>query len=213
MNENFNIDDIKSIFSRLQTIMADNRDYLIELDNALGDGDLGLTMVKAFNAAAIEAEQSEEQLPGKLIMRLGMLMAKVAPSTMGTLVATGFMRGGKAIANEQYIDVRGLAVFFEAFNQGIMERGKTQPGNKTIVDSIHPAAEALKKASSDGVDIRGAIRAASEAAEKGLADSTQMEAQHGRAAYYREKSIGVQDPGATVGMLIIRTFKEYIDRD
>lgn len=213
MNENFNIDDIKSIFSRLQTIMADNRDYLIELDNALGDGDLGLTMVKAFNAAAIEVEQSEEQLPGKLIMRLGMLMAKVAPSTMGTLVATGFMRGGKAIANEQYIDVRGLAVFFEAFNQGIMERGKTQPGNKTIVDSIHPAAEALKKASSDGVDIRGAIRAASEAAEKGLADSTQMEAQHGRAAYYREKSIGVQDPGATVGMLIIRTFKEYIDRD
>lgn len=213
MNENFNIDDIKSIFSRLQTIMADNRDYLIELDNALGDGDLGLTMVKAFNAAAIEAEQSEEQLPGKLIMRLGMLMAKVAPSTMGTLVATGFMRGGKAIANEQYIDVRGLAVFFEAFNQGIMERGKTQPGNKTIVDSIHPAAEALKKASSDGVDIRGAMRAASEAAEKGLADSTQMEAQHGRAAYYREKSIGVQDPGATVGMLIIRTFKEYIDRD
>jgi len=213
MNENFNIDDIKSIFSRLQTIMADNRDYLIELDNALGDGDLGLTMVKAFNAAAIEAEQSEEQLPGKLIMRLGMLMAKVAPSTMGTLVATGFMRGGKAIANEQYIDVRGLAVFFEAFNQGIMERGKTQPGNKTIVDSIHPAAEALKKASSDGVEIRGAMRAASEAAEKGLADSTQMEAQHGRAAYYREKSIGVQDPGATVGMLIIRTFKEYIDRN
>jgi len=211
MSENLNTDDIKAIFFRLQTVMADNRDYLIDLDNEMGDGDLGLTMVKAFNAAAIESKRSEEQLPGKLLMRLGMVMAKAAPSTMGTLLATGFMRGGKAIANEQSIDVSGLAVFFEAFNQGIMERGKTQPGNKTIVDSIHPASEALKQASRDGVDLRGALSAAFEAAEKGLADSTQMKAQHGRAAYYREKSIGIQDPGATVGMLIIRTFKEYVN--
>jgi len=211
MSENLNTDDIKAIFFRLQTVMADNRDYLIDLDNEMGDGDLGLTMVKAFNAAAIESKRSEEQLPGKLLMRLGMVMAKAAPSTMGTLLATGFMRGGKAIANEQSIDVSGLAVFYEAFNQGIMERGETQPGNKTIVDSIHPASEALKQASRDGVDLHGALSAACEAAEKGLEDSTQMKAQHGRAAYYREKSIGIQDPGATVGMLIIRTFKEYVN--
>ena len=213
MNETLNTDDIKAIFSRLQSVMSDNRDYLIDLDNAMGDGDLGLTMVKAFNAAATEAERSEEKLPGKLIMRLGMVMAKAAPSTMGTLLATGFMRGGKAIANEQSMDVSSLAVFFEAFTLGIIDRGKTQPGNKTIVDTIHPASETLKQASSDGLHLHGALSAACEAAEKGLADSTQMRAQHGRAAYYREKSIGIQDPGATVGLLIIKTFKEYVDRD
>ncbi len=141
MSENLNTDDIKAIFFRLQTVMADNRDYLIDLDNEMGDGDLGLTMVKAFNAAAIESKRSEEQLPGKLLMRLGMVMAKAAPSTMGTLLATGFMRGGKAIANEQSIDVSGLAVFFEAFNQGIMERGETQPG--AVVRPYHGFAPFL----------------------------------------------------------------------
>ncbi len=121
------VDAVKSILTRLKQVMDDERDRLIELDQAIGDGDLGLAMTKAFTAAAEEADASEETLPGKLLMRAGMVIAKAAPSTMGTLVATGFMRGGKAVGEAEAIGPGELAAFWRAFVDGIMQRGKTQP--------------------------------------------------------------------------------------
>jgi dihydroxyacetone kinase-like protein len=155
--DSLDINAIRSVLSQLKQTMDDHRDRLLELDRALGDGDLGLTMTKAFTAAHETASTSEETLPGKLLMRVGMAMAKAAPSTMGTLVATGFMRGGRAIGEEEQLGVEQLAAFFRAFTDGIMERGKTQPGNKTVVDSLHPAAAAVEQAAAHGRDIRQAL--------------------------------------------------------
>ena len=190
--------------------MAEEQELLTQLDSVMGDGDLGLTMTRCFLASATEAEKTEEQIPGKLFMKAGMEMAKAAPSTMGTLLATGFMKGGKSVETRHEIDLENLAVFFDSFVRSIMERGRSAPGNKTIVDVLFPTAQALQKAFSENKSLTGGMEEAYAAAIAGLHASTQMKAQHGRAAYYQDASIGKQDGGATVGVFLIEGFYKGI---
>src|ERR1700733_12223022 len=206
--ETLRIKDIQTIILQIKNIIDSNHEKLMELDSVMGDGDLGFTMTKAFAAAHEEADKSEEKIPGKLLMRLGMVIAKTSPSTMGTLVATGFMKGGKSIDSYEEIDPEALALFFESFVRSIMERGKSVPGNKTIIDTLFPAAEALRL--SVNKSLAEQISAAREASLKGLEASTKMKAQHGRAAYYQDDSIGKQDGGATVGTYIIEGFYRHV---
>jgi dihydroxyacetone kinase-like protein len=206
--EKLRIKDIQSIIHQIKNIIDSNQEKLMELDSVMGDGDLGFTMTRAFAAAHEEADKSEEKIPGKLLTRLGMVIAKASPSTMGTLVATGFMKGGKSIESFEEIGPEELAVFFEAFVRSIMERGKSVPGNKTIIDTLYPAAEVLRLSVGETLVI--SISAAREASLKGLEASTKMKAQHGRAAYYQDDSIGKQDGGATVGTYIVEGFYRHI---
>ena len=195
---------IVEVFRCLRVTMEDKRDYLIELDAAMGDGDLGLTMARAFATADDFVKESREDDLGKLLMQVGMAIAKSAPSTMGTLVATGFMRGGKAVSGKSALGAKDVAAFYRAFADGIRERGKTELGNKTIFDVMEPAAVAAEKAASEpDADPVAVVDLAYTSALKGWEDTKGMQAQHGRQAYYREKSIGKVDPGATAGLLII----------
>jgi dihydroxyacetone kinase-like protein len=200
------VEDVKSIILQIKKIIDSHKDALTELDSVMGDGDLGITMTKAFSAASEEADKSEENIPGKLFMKLGMIIAKTSPSTMGTLVATGFMKAGRAIEHSPGVGPEELAIFFEAFVKSIMERGKSVPGNKTIIDTLYPAAVAIRVAANNHQSLNQCITTAYEEALRGLETSTQMKAQHGRAAYYQEKSIGKQDGGATVGTYIVEGF-------
>lgn len=195
---------IAGLFQSIRSVMEEKRDYLIELDAAMGDGDLGLTMARAFSTADDLVRESEESDLGKLLMQVGMAIAKAAPSTMGTLVATGFMRGGKAVGGKESLDGADFASFFRAFADGIRERGKTELGNKTILDVMEPAAVAAEEAAlQSGAEPAAVVSAACTGARQGWEDAKEMQAQHGRQAYYREKSIGKPDPGATAGVLII----------
>ncbi len=204
------VNDILHIIRSIRAIMEEQKEYLIQLDGAMGDGDLGLTMTKAFAAADEELKSSNETDIGKVLMKAGMVMAKAAPSTMGTLVATGFMRGGKALGGKVSIGTAELADFFQAFVAGLMERGKAQPGEKTIIDAIKPAADALAAKKTDTE--REALAEAVTAAEKGLEATKDMTAKHGRIAYYQEQSRGKQDPGATAGLFIVKGFYEGLKR-
>ena len=208
--QKLNTKDIQRIIGKIRKIIDSHSEKLTELDSLMGDGDLGLTMTKAFAAADEEALKSEEQNPGKLLMRVGMVIAKSAPSTMGTLVATGFMKGGKAVEQVEVIGPEELAVFLEIFVESVMLRGKSAPGNKTIIDSIYPAAMAFREAVNKRQTMGEAITAAHLASLNGLIASTQMKAQYGRAAYYQDKSIGVEDGGATVGTYILEGFYKHI---
>ncbi len=203
-------DDITAIVTRIAEMMTEKKEELIRLDGAVGDGDLGLTMEKAFTTARDEAGSSAETDLGKLCLKVGMAIARSAPSTMGTLVATGFMSGGKAVSGKTSLDTTGMASFFDAFVSGIMQRGKSKPGEKTIVDVIHPAAEALKAAAAEGADLPSAFRRCGIAAAEGLARSRDMIAQHGRVAYYQEQSRGKDDPGAVAANYIVQGFCAYI---
>jgi dihydroxyacetone kinase-like protein len=200
--------DIQALFAALRETMVSNRDYLIELDVVMGDGDLGLTMSSAFSAAADTILPLEETDLGKLFTKGGMAMAKAAPSTMGTLMGTGFMRGGKAVKEKTELSLADMAAFWRAFVEGLMERGKAKPGDKTILDSLDPAASALEKAAAAGKSLGEGFALALTAAEEGREKTKAMAAQVGRMAYNQEKSRDKIDPGAVVGVLIIKTFAD-----
>jgi len=204
------IGDLKGIVALISQIMDDNRARLIEIDGQIGDGDLGITMAKGFMAARKETESSVETDAGKLLTKTGVAIAKAAPSTMGTLVATGFMAGGRSVVGTDSVDMSRLAAFFKAFVEGIMQRGKAKPGEKTVVDVFFPAAEAIASAAAEGKDLSEGMRLCFAAAKEGLARTRNMVAQHGRPAYYQERSREMEDPGATAGLLIIQGFHDWI---
>jgi dihydroxyacetone kinase-like protein len=210
--ESLSRNDIQAIFSDLKKMSQEQKQYLIELDGVMGDGDLGLTMAAIFKAADEFASGYQEEELGSLFMKAGMMMAKAAPSTMGTLMATGFMRGGKVVKGDDFLDTAKMADFWRAFTDGIAERGKSKPGDKTILDALDPAAKSLREAADSGSSLKEALTAAKEAALAGVEATKNMVAQHGRAAYYQERSKETQDPGATVGAMVIGVFADYLNQ-
>ena len=208
--ESLGVTDIRQIMSGIAGLMAEKKEELIALDGAMGDGDLGLTMEKGFAAAREEAEKTEEPDLGKFLMKIGMAIARAAPSTMGTLVATGFMSGGKAVMGAPALGGVEMAAFFQAFTAGIMQRGKSKPGEKTVVDVLLPASEAFSAAVAAGATLPEAFRALRSAAGEGRARARDMIAQHGRLAYYQEQSKGRDDPGAVACTYMLQCFSDHL---
>ena len=201
---------LAGLFDQLRTVFAAQRDFLIDLDGKVGDSDLGLTMNKAFTAAAASVSANVADPIGKTLQVAGMAIAKAAPSTMGTLTATGFMRGGKAIGDCASLSTGEFATFWRAYHDGVVERGKAKPGDKTLVDVLGPITLSLETSASAGVALPDALVQATEAAANALEGTKAMVAQHGKAACFQEKSLGLQDAGATVGFLIIDTMRAYV---
>ncbi len=199
-----------TILERIAAVMAAEKERLIELDQVVGDGDLGLTMAAGFGGAAKDAAAFGETEPGRLFMKAGMAINKYAPSTMGTLMATGFMRGGKAVAGKDELTAEDLGAFFQAFLDGIMERGKAKPGEKTVVDAVLPAAEAANAAGA--LPLPDACARVLAAAEKGMEDARSLMSQHGKAAVFREKTQGLIDPGSMAFCLVVRGIAEAVSQ-
>lgn len=205
--------ELPGLFRRLRETFAEQRTFLIELDGKVGDSDLGITMNKGFNAALDAVAANTTDKIGKTLQLAGMAIAKAAPSTMGTLTATGFMRGGKAIGEASAIGTAEMAAFWTAYRDGVEERGKAKVGNKTLLDVLHPIALSLQESTAAGVALPEAMEAAAQAAAAGLEATKTMVAQHGKAACFPEKSLGLQDAGATVGVLIINTLRAFVAED
>lgn len=190
--------------------MTASKQYLIDLDSALGDGDLGLTMSTGFAAAAEFVKNSSEPDLGKRTAQTGMAMSKKVPSTMGTLVASGFMGAGKAVKGKTELSDAELGEFLQGFVDGVMRRGKAQPGDRTIVDSLHPACAAFRAALAEGSTAKDAAAKAAAAAKAGVEATKNMEAKFGRAVYYGEKVKGKPDQGAVVGQLIFESLEKAL---
>jgi dihydroxyacetone kinase-like protein len=203
----------RALVAAWRQVMSEQRDNLIALDQLIGDGDLGITMQKAFAAAADAVPGAQDGI-GEYFFRCGMAMAKAAPSTMGTLMATGFMRGGKALpAAAAELDGHSLVRFFNAFTQGIADRGKARPGDKTVLDVLLPASQALSNGINAGASLSEAAEAAYQSAEQGLAATCDMLPQHGKAASFVEKSIGIADPGGSVAVILFQVLRDFIRRN
>lgn len=202
--------NLPALFEALRDVFTAQREALIALDGKVGDSDLGITMNKAFIAAHESVRNNSSDPIGKTLQLAGMAVAKAAPSTMGTLVATGLMRGGKALEGAQAWDTAGMRAFWDAFLKGVAERGKAQLGDKTLLDVLSPIALALQAADANGAALEAALAQAVQAAQAGLEATKAMVAQHGKAACFQEKTIGLQDAGATVGVLIIETLHDYV---
>ena len=189
-------------------VMAENKDYLIELDAFCGDGDLGLTMSKGFAEAARIANESAETDLGKLFFTIGSGIAKIVPSTMGTLMGSGFLKAGKALKGKTEMTTDDLAVFCESYYAGLQERGKANPGERTILDSLKPAADAARAAADAGEDFAAIANKAYEAALQGVEATKDMVPVYGKAVVHRAKLAGVADQGAIVGSLLYKALTQ-----
>jgi dihydroxyacetone kinase-like protein len=195
-----NADSLRRGMREIADIMAENRQYLIELDQRNGDGDLGISMAEGYAAAAEVLDKSDEKDLGKLMMASGKAFNEAAPSSLGTITSMGMMGMARTLRGNENADVALLAEAFEAGINRIMERAGSKPGEKTILDALYPAAKAMAAHAEEG--LLPALEAASIAAEEGSKSTANMKAVHGRAAYYGDKTIGLIDGGAEAGRLM-----------
>ena len=204
-------DLVIKFINRASAIMEENKDYLYELDANCGDGDLGLTMTKGFAAGAEAANGSSEADLGKLFFLIGSTIAKVVPSTMGTLMGSGFLKAAKALKGKTEMEAADFAAFVQAYYAGLQERGKANPGERTILDALKPAADAVSAAVEGGEgDVAVLAKKAAEAAAAGREATKEMLAVHGKAVVHRAKLAGVPDQGAVVGALFYKAWKDTL---
>lgn len=201
--------DLTGLFEKLSEVMEENRKYLIKLDRVVGDGDLGLTMGDGFAAAYENVRASDESDVGRLLYGAGKAMANAVPSTMGTLMASGWMRAGKELRGKTQLCAADLTAMFEAYLAGVADRGGAKVGEKTFLDGLFPAVEAMKQADAQNRELKECAALAHEAAGKGFRDTTTMVAVHGRAATRGEASRELEDPGAAVAMLMMQAYQEW----
>ncbi|MGO0059588.1 dihydroxyacetone kinase subunit DhaL [Brevibacillus fluminis] len=211
MKHSLTIEDIRKILQEISKLMDEQKDYLCQLDGALGDGDIGLTMSKGFRAITENLPNIPDDNIGVVLMRSALVMGETVASTMGTLMASALIRGGKVTQGKSELAVEDLYNMTSAMVQALVERGKAKVGDKTILDSIVPAMEAIEAAHKEGKTLKEAIDAAYAAAEDGVKRTIDMQSRHGRAGRYLERSIGHQDPGATVGALFFKGFANYMN--
>lgn len=206
-----NIADIKGAIGYINDTMQENKDYLVELDQQNGDGDLGLTMASGYKAIYDYLCSSPETDLGRVFMKCSSIFNETSPSTLGTITSLGLMGMAKALKGKTDADLSELAAAMEAGLSQIMDKAKSKPGDKTILDSLYPAIIALKEHA--GESTIAAFELASAAAKDGSESTRGMRSVHGRAAYYGDKSIGIIDGGSVVGKLIFESLNKYCTRN
>lgn len=183
--------------------VAEQRDYLVDLDRAIGDGDHGENMDRGFKAAVEALGQAQPASVAEVLKTVAKTLMSTVGGAAGPLYGTAFLRASKA-AGDGELDGAGVAAVIAGALDGIQARGKATTGEKTMVDAWTPALEAARAAAESGSDPAAVLEAAATAAEAGAAATEPMRATKGRASYLGERSIGHLDPGAVSTSLILR---------
>ena len=183
--------------------IAEQRDYLVDLDRAIGDGDHGENMDRGFKAAVEALGQAQPASVAEVLKTVAKTLMSTVGGAAGPLYGTAFLRASKA-AGDGELDGAGVAAVIAGALDGIQARGKATTGEKTMVDAWTPALEAARAAAESGSDGAAVLEAAATAAEAGAAATEPMRATKGRASYLGERSIGHLDPGAVSTSLILR---------
>ncbi len=202
---------LRGLLLAVAPALAEHAEEIRELDAKMGDGDLGVTVGLMAKALIEFAESSAEADIGRLLMQCGMAVNRANPSTFGTIIASGFMGGGKVVMGKTSVDIADWVAIGEAAVESIKSRGKASVGDKTLLDALVPAVEALKAEWGKSSEERAAVWAAVRAAEEGMRATTSMVAKCGKARAFQEKSVGVQDGGATAVYYMLKAVGEYID--
>jgi len=204
-------EDVKKIFVQLAETFNGKKDFLNDLDSKIGDGDHGLSMSRGFNAVIKTIEKSPELTISDMLTKGGIQFNEVTGSTIGILIFSAMKAAGLAVKDKETLNLKDLQNMLQASIEAIEKRGKASKGQKTILDSLIPSLEYLEKQNSkidEYLIIKGMIKKAFDGAES----TKNLESQIGRAKWFRDRSVGVMDPGAYTGYLIIKTIGEYIIR-
>jgi phosphoenolpyruvate---glycerone phosphotransferase subunit DhaL len=197
---------LQSALERVAGRMVELRDWLNELDAAMGDGDTGITVAKGGHALReyMAANPPGDDL-GKWLAAAGMALNRVAPSTLGTLLSTALLRAGREARGVAQLEPALLAKMVQAANAGMQERGKAKPGDKTIIDALHPAAETFATAIGGGQSLEAAGMAMLQAARAGRDAAIPLRSRIGRASWVGERTENQPDPGSVLCVQVIET--------
>ncbi len=190
--------------------LAERHEELTRLDALTGDGDMGITANLVSKAIIEFSASSHEADLGKLLIECGSSINKKSPSTCGTLLASGFLEAGKAVLGKMEIDAGELVVVGRGAIDGIRKRGKSDVGEKTLLDCLVPTVSAFERAVTAGGVTREAIEATIDEARVSAGKTASLAASHGRAAYREDKGVGTQDAGATAMYFMIEGFGEAL---
>jgi len=195
---------VADAMQRVCAALQAQAEYLTSLDQAMGDGDLGITLTKIADALVPYAQTTCLSDLGKFLGGAGLAANKAGSSTMGTLLATALMRAGKSVMGQAELSPADLSAMFKAADAGMQERGKANLGDKTVLDALHPAAEAFAAAIEQGASVPAAGVQAAQAAEAGRDSVTPLRSKIGRASWVGERTEGQVDPGCATLVVILR---------
>jgi dihydroxyacetone kinase-like protein len=199
-----NADTVQSWLEQAAASLREQRDYLTQLDAAIGDADHGTNMDRGFTAVVAKLEETEGQVPpGRLLTTAGGTLVSTVGGASGPLWGTALRRAGRALGDAEEFGSDELTTALDAALEGVVELGAAQEGEKTMVDALAPAVRTLRERLASGASLADAMHAAFQAGEEGMRATVPLQASKGRASYLGERSIGHQDPGATSTALIL----------
>jgi dihydroxyacetone kinase-like protein len=203
-------DKLIAWLEKLAGVMREKRDFLTELDAAIGDADHGINMDRGFGRVLEELPSVKEKDLGTILKTVGMTLMSSVGGASGPLYGTFYMKAGMTLDGKKEIDAPDLVVFLKAGVEGILQRGRPKRGDKTLYDVWAPVLDTVEAAIDDGASVKDAVAKAVEAAEKGVQDTIPLQARKGRASYLGERSIGHRDPGAMSSCLMIRALHDIL---
>lgn len=186
------------------TQIEQNKDYLTELDAAIGDADHGINMERGFKKVMSQLSSVADKDIGSILKSVSMTLISSVGGASGPLYGTFFLRASTVAVDKQQLTDREIVSLLQAGLDGVLQRGKAQLGDKTMVDVLSPSVDALAQAVGEGKNTLAAMQQAVVAAEQAMKDTIPMLARKGRASYLGERSVGHQDPGATSAYLMLK---------
>jgi dihydroxyacetone kinase-like protein len=198
-------DDVLTWIRAYVAAIAEHKDHLTRLDADIGDGDHGSNMDRGFQAVLAKLPDIADKDIGAIFKTVGMTLVSTVGGASGPLYGTFFLQLGTAASGKLELSLADWATALQAGVDGVATRGKANRRDKTMLDSLIPALEALKEAAERGAGLDAALRASAQAAEQGMLATIPLVARKGRASYLGERSAGHQDPGATSSSLLIQT--------
>lgn len=201
----FDINDIKRALRASIQALEENKQQLNKLDAAIGDGDHGRSIAKAFSSMEGTLETMETDDVGELLQEMGKQIVFSSGAAAGPLYGTAFMEAGKAVSGKQTIGLSDLAGMFAAAEEGVKKRGGGKVGEKTMLDTIHPAREAIQNATESDLEVSAALNKTIKAARKGRDSTEEMISQRGRSSRLGERTKGHIDPGAASSYIVIES--------
>lgn len=193
---------------RCGEVFTQQRDFLTRLDTEIGDADHGLNMNRGFNKVVEKLPSVADKDIGFILKNTGMTLLSSVGGASGPLFGTFFIRAAQAANAKQSLDLAELHQLMQEGVEGVVMRGKAEPGDKTMCDAWWPVVESLGQSAQQQLSMAEALQRASERAEQAVEGTITLQARKGRASYLGERSIGHQDPGATSVMLMIKTLAE-----
>lgn len=190
-----------------------NKEYLTELDAAIGDGDHGLNMSKGFNAVSDKIKAEEDDNIGNILKKTGMTLVSNVGGASGPLYGTAFMKASMALKDKNEIDINDFLSALKLALEGIKSRGKSTEGEKTMIDALSPAIKSMEDSIKNGDSYIEVLEKGKDAALEGVEFTKTIKATKGRASYLGDRSIGHQDPGATSCFYILETIYEEAKKD